>query len=73
MAASSGLAFCSANKALHISVGSCTLLHLLLPFTIGVKKAIHEADFFDSRHSLCEYTQPNLLLKKEPAYEYQQN
>jgi hypothetical protein len=28
---------------------------LLMPFTIGSKTPIHEADFFDSRHSLCEY------------------
>lgn len=73
MAASSDLAFVHPTKRLHIYDSSGTVLHLLLPFTIEVKKVIHEADFFDSRHSLCEYSQPTLLLKKEPAYEYQQN
>ena len=49
---------------------------LLMPFTIGSKTPIHEADFFDSHHSLCEYikqqTKP-CLHSKEPVYEYQQN
>jgi hypothetical protein len=28
----------------------------LLPITIGFNFQIHVADFFDSEHSLCEYT-----------------
>jgi hypothetical protein len=42
---------------------------LLLPITIGFIFEIHVADFFDSEHSLCEYTKPD----SGGLDEYQQN